>query len=342
MTRSVAPERLSEALAALKEWAASDPSSWNTGLSTEGARLAQKTAESLIVSGTIPSFTAPNHTVIWCAANVFTAPLEWVVQLTANGGTVTLKAPSDSPESAIGIAEAFSCMNVKVHTAPFAESWGLLERADAVIGFGATASMESLSNHLRPETTSSLHGHMVSIAIVDSDAGDLSETAASLAMDLTLYDGRGCMSPVAIFVLGSKQEGFAYRLSESLEAAEKVTPRGDLSPREGAEWRRKTGLSRILGLCIEGDNWAVATSPLEHFEPYGQPRMASIYCVDTIDSALEALHGVPLSTCGTNVDGGLLEGSGFTRICQLGEMQSPPVNRLHDGVDVLKKLTGAG
>ena len=333
------PKELDAAIAALRVWSSLDPSDWNTGLSPSGALLAQSTASEAILSGKVAAFKAPPHTVIWCAANVFTAPLEWVVQLTANGGRVTLKAPSSSPESATAIAKAFSSLGVVVQTAPFSESWGLLKSADAVIGFGATTSMESLSSHIQSRTANSLHGHMVSFAVVDSSKSNLNKAAAACALDLALYDGRGCMSPVTIFVLGDQIERFAEELADAMRSAEVEYPRGQLSPREGVDWRRKTGLSRILGHCIEGDSWAVTAMPLDYFEQYGHPRMASLHSVDSVASILKTIDGLPLSTCGTNLDSQQLDGAGFSRICKLGEMQTPPLNRLHDGVDVLKIIS---
>ena len=334
------PKNLDGAIEALKIWASQDPSGWNTGLSTKGAILAQRISADLIIAGKIPRFEPPPHTVIWCAANVFTAPLEWVVQLTANGGRVTLKAPSRAPESAEAIAAAFSSQGVAVQTSPISSSWDLLNEADAVIGFGGTASMSSLSARINPDIASSLHGHMVSIAAVDTDKADIKIATKSLALDLTLYDGRGCMSPVAIFALGTQVDRFADELGESLRLAEKVTPRGELAAMEGAEWRRKTGIARIMGRCIEGNNWAVSILPVDYFEPNNQPRLASIYKVETPEAILETIAGLPLSTCGTNLAYQSLDGAGFSRVCPLGEMQTPPLNRLHDGADVLNIISG--
>ena len=340
MSNLETPKNLGSAINALKSWASQDPSLWNTGLSPKGALLAQRIASELILTGSVPIFEPPPHTVIWCAANVFTAPLEWVVQLTANGGKVTLKAPSKAPESAEAIANAFSSLGVAVHISPISESWGLLSGADAVIGFGGTASMASLSAHIGPHIANSLHGHRVSFAVVDTDVTDPKIVADALALDLILYDGRGCMSPVAIFTLGSQVERFADELSEALQAAERQVPRGGLAPREGAEWRRKTGLARILGRCIEGDHWAVTILPIDYFEPHTQPRLACLYKVESPEAILRAINGLPLSTCGTNLSGQSLRAAGFSRICPLGKMQTPPLNRLHDGTDVLKEISG--
>ncbi len=137
---------------AVTRWAEMDASSWDTGLSPEGANLAQCLAAAQINNGdfrTLPN--PPKRLLIWCSANVFTAPLEWVAQFAAMGSEVVLKAPSDCPQPVLAMAEAFSDLGVTAHKVDLEEAFTLLPSCDAVLGFGSDVSMTNLETHIGPK-----------------------------------------------------------------------------------------------------------------------------------------------------------------------------------------------
>jgi hypothetical protein len=59
--------------------------------------------------------------------------------------------------------------------------------------------------------------------------------------------------------------------------------------------------------------------------------------VHPIESLLElkGLSVLPLSTCATDLEPRPLSELGFHRICAPGDMQRPPLDRHHDGVDLV-------
>lgn len=322
---------------AVESWSSLDPSGWNTGLSNQGARLAMKTAARLVLDGELGANCGepPSKVVIWCASNVFTAPLEWTALFTALGSEVLLKSSSQSPLATKAMAESFSSLNVSAHQLDHVSALELLEGADALLAFGADETLSELEAQIPNQLPRSMHGHRISVAVVSGRNPD--RTAEALAWDMVLYDGRGCMSPVAIFCL-DETDALAAALADALEAMGSIVPPGPMEPWQGPRWRERTGLARALGTCREGSQWAVChTAP----SPLGPtlPRLAVLHDIDDIDS-LAFLRNLPLSTCATDLeDNNALAELGFHRICVPGDMQRPPLGRLHDGVNVIAHLS---
>jgi len=322
---------------AVRTWSEANPADWNTGLSQEGACLAMNTAAGLVLDGAlgVSRGRPPKKVVIWCASNVFTAPLEWTAQLAALGTEVLLKAPSSSPESTQAMADAFHGLGVSAHHLDHTSALRLLEGADGLIAFGSDETLTALNAQVPPTVRRSLHGHRASVAVVTGR--NPVQTAQALAWDLVLYDGRGCMSPSAIFCL-DQTEALADALASALAEAGKTIPPGKLAPWQGPQWRARTGRARALGTCREDSQWAVCateTGPLEA----NLPRMAVLHEIEEV-RALSFLKDMALSTCATDLDDhAALEALGFHRVCAPGDMQRPPLNRKHDGVDVIARLS---
>ncbi|MCB9760394.1 MAG: hypothetical protein H6739_11200 [Alphaproteobacteria bacterium] len=330
---------------AVRRYAESDPTGWGTGLSPEGAWLALGAACLEVLQGELdPRALLPPHPtrrrmppktlVIWCAANVFTAPLEWVAQFLVLGSRVVLKAPTGAEAPLRALVEAFEGLPVELVEAPHQQAWGLLAQADAVLAFGSDRAMTELAGRIPPTTARSLHGHRASVAVVQGHDAALAE---ALALDAALHDGAGCMSPAAVFCLGDAG-ALAENLADAMAHMQRRVPRGAVHPSIGPAWRRRTGLARILGDCLEGDGWAVPLLPDYRAEPATLPRMLPVHPIETLDD-LEVLRGWPLSTCATDLDAlRSIASLGFCRICAPGTMQRPPLGRPHDGVDVINAL----
>ena len=329
------PNREAHARAAVARFGVLDPSAWGTGLSALGAREALRQSVDLVLDGRFGE--APNDPpaklVIWCAANVFTAPLEWTARFAAWGSQVTLKAPSACPAPVEALAQAFAPLGVVAVNRPHEECWALVEEADAVLGFGGDEAMAALEAHIPAATPRSLHGHRVSLAVVTEDDA---ATARALAMDLCLYDGQGCMSPAAIFCLGDPVR-LAEHLGDALFDMTTRLPRGEATPGLGAERRRRLGLASALGRAWEGEDWLVTVTPPRTFSPLSYARLAAIHPIDSVDD-LSRLPPQPWSSVGTDLYADaaakLAATLGVPRVCRPGELQRPRFGRLHDGVNV--------
>lgn len=318
---------MSEVRYRLKDLGSKDPALWGTGLSVEGARRALH--EALTPLRAFPrntGLTPPESLLIWCAGNVFTAPLEWVAWFYHLGcPRITLKAPMACPRPVIEIADSFGC---EVAVLQHDRALNMLDHHDALLAFGGDEAMGVLRQRAG-DMKHALFGHRVSFAIV---RGEDRQTARRLALDAALYDGAGCMSPAAVFHLGDA-EAFAALLAEEMERLERELPRGEVDDAVGPHWRRRCGLARIHGRSWEGHTWAVPLMPARYAESAVLPRMLPVHPIQSQEE-LAALAQLPLSTCAADVPVKLP----FWRICRPGEMQRPGLRREHDGVDVLERL----
>ncbi len=322
---------------ALAIYGAMDPAAWDTGLSPEGARLALRHAVLPYRGRTLPwpdHLTPPRRLVIWCSSNVFTAPLEWTATFAAAGTEVVLKAPSRAPAPVLALARCFASQGlpVKAHALPHDQAWHLLDDADAVLGFGSNSAMVTLNAHLAPTVRRALFGHRVSVAVV---AGP--RDIDNLIHDTVLYDGRGCKSPVAVFAL-AEADLVAEILALGLARSAKEVPRGHMEPSWGPRWRHRIGLARITDHAHAGRDWAVPVMPPQWFEPEPLPRMMPVHPVADLSEVREVLAGLPLGSCGTNLDGDaapiLHDTLHFPVVCPLGAMHATPINGHHENTDV--------
>lgn len=305
-----------------------DPAEWGTGLSPEGARAALELELELIRAGRTDARGGPRRVLIWCAGNVFTAALRWVHRFTELGCAVTLKAPSRRPGPCLAIARAYGA---RCEVLPHAQAFHLLERAEALLAFGTDAAMAELES--RFAGPKSLHGHRLSVALCDEHSDP-----RALALDLALHDGAGCLSPTVVFA--PEPEVLARSLARELSRLAVELPRGPLAPAEGPLWRRRTGLARVTGSCLEGPDWAVCVLPRERFAPLALPRLVTVHPglpTGLVEGLALSTLAAPVSVLSCHED--LWRGRlGFARGCLIGDMQRPACDDSWEGVDVISKL----
>lgn len=325
-----------EVLAGLGRLSALDPAPLSDGLHPDNARACLDAAISAITAQGLRTASAeagvrPEEVTLIAAAGVFTSPIEWVALLLASGCRLRIKAPSRTPELCMALAECMAAEGLPVR----ADTQRSLGAPEAIIAFGGDASMAAIQA-ATPGARHSLYGHRFSIALVTADP---QAAAQGLARDAALYDGRGCMAPTAVFTTGDPV-ALAHALAPAMEAAQAALPRGEVDPMLGPEWRRRTGLARVLGHCIETTDWAVPVLPAAHFHPIALPRMLPIHGVKTLDELARTLApwSHQLSTCGTDTPDAAPTGS--LRICQIGQMQTPAFPRDHDGRSMLGGILG--
>lgn len=106
-----------------------------------------------------------------------------------------------------------------------------LSRAPAVLAFGAGETMANVARLAKPGAKLVLHGPKVSVAYVERRAlryAALRGLAARAALDVSLYDQEGCLSP-HVFYLERRAEvppaKFAEALAAALDAREAELPR---------------------------------------------------------------------------------------------------------------------
>ncbi|MEO6739529.1 MAG: acyl-CoA reductase [Chthoniobacteraceae bacterium] len=229
------------------------------------------------------------------------------------------------------------------------ESW--LNTADAAVLFGRDETVAALRAMLPPGIPVLARGHRLSLAMVSEDPHFRSLNGA--ARDVATFDQQGCLSPHTIFVKEHgtlTAAGYAQRLAHALARFEKHTPRGPVtlseantigSLREETAFRAANGEPVAL-LASTGTAWTVIVDRTDRMPLSPGNRVVFVKPLGHDFSTLFAPHRTHLSTCGiwpvNAANRELAAALGFTRICPIGKMQSPPLDWHHDGQPVLAPL----
>ncbi len=327
-------------MAALGRLRRLDPAPLSQGLTAENAYEGLDRAISAIQApGLLQELATPGRRprdlLLVVAWGVFTSPLEWVCLYAAAGITVRIKAPRRDPAFCEALAQVFSAEGLPVQVQTDRD----LGAPDAVVAFGSDAGVAEVVA-ATPGARHLCFGHRFSAVLCDASP----MLAQVLAWEQARYDSRGCMAPVAIFVLGDPAPLFDA-LGEAMPLAEFALPRGPLDPALGPEWRRRLSLARATGRVVEGEGWALAELPAEHFTPVALPRLVTLHRID--DAAhLERILGPwrPwLSSLAVDDlrrpldhpdDWGPVH-AWFPRVVLLGSLQQPRMPRRHDGQPML-------
>jgi hypothetical protein len=302
-------------------------------LSPEGRIHALQTALSLLTPHTLKiamaEATTFRHVTMVVASTVFTAPIEWCAVLLGRGASVTLKVPTQQPTMLDWLVVPAQHLGLPLTVTTQRDA---IQSADLVISMGSDDTTKAIKSAISAKSQYLGFGHKFSVAVVTTH-----DQWQHVAQDATLYDGRGCFSPAAIFTTLPIQEA-ANALFCALQSTQSKIPRGDISSYEAAAIRSRGALATVTGTCHASATESVHLLPISQFKPYGLPRSIAIYAVDKIEHALDAVrpYASHLSIVGTdNAEAGWLR-LGASRVVALGDMQRPPLNRLHDGIDWLK------
>lgn len=278
-------------------------------LSSAGARaaLAVARAEALQARHVLDR-SAPAHTVFVASSTVFTVALEWAAVLLGRGGRVTLKAPRGLQAWYAAMADS-TPLPLEATT-----DRAVLASADRIVLMGSDDTVAAVHASLPHPERLLAFGSRHSVAWwTDPDS------ASRLALDLVLYDGRGCMSPTAVY---SPLPDAAELLDDAIRRVRFALPLGTVHPAEAAWIRERSALAKVLGRVVG----RVLELPAEHARARATPGVAVLHPVATLDEV--PLPSMGISVLGTDAD---VAPSGI-RTVPLGRMQRPTLQRLHDGV----------
>lgn len=315
-----------------------DPGTLGTGLSPEGAREAMNAAldaltdQALADAAALPVVPAPRAAVI-PASTVFTAPIEWCAVLLGRGSEVLVKRPRARAALVDALVDAAEAVGLPLS----ATSSRDLTDANLVVAMGSDDTLRAIRQGLPPGVRFAGHGSAWSLAWLTGDG-------RGLARDLALHEGRGCLSPVVVFTPLPLDRAVG-RVVAALEEAQARWPLGEVSPGEAARIRARGALARVVGSARVVEGGAVHGLPAERFVPEALPRAPAVVQVADLAEAVELVGRWPgLSTVGTDAPDSAhtWRAAGASRVCPLGEMQRPPLRRLHDGVDWVRDETGLG
>jgi hypothetical protein len=216
-----------------------------------------------------------------------------------------------------------------------------MEAAEAIVVFGSDETVQEFSKRVLPTQRFLAHGHKVSLGLIWGRCHP--EIAAGIARDVFPFDQLGCLSPQFFYVGGDSAE-FASELSKHLE---KERPKA-------ATTARNRGLAAALRAFREEWRFRAATEPGVFFWESDKNLDWVVIHDPNPGSVTTPLHGTifikampsdlelalspmrrQISTIGLSPVNqefaSLAIRSGAQRICEIGQMQYPPLTWHHDG-----------
>ena len=220
--------------------------------------------------------------------HVFTAALDWLAVYLYRGAKVTVKAPRSLSKYFEAIASsARDC------ALPLEVSYDRMDSIDAdlVIVMGADETIEQLSGYSGISQFAGF-GRRFSVAWIDAAALNDASIVSKLALDIALYDGRGCMSPSAYF---SDSEECVDVLKSAMDIAQRTLPLGEISIEERHFSRMRRLLAKARGervheLCCDGIPTFFNVTTSDNFEPLQLPRSFGVVQVASVDEFCKYVH----------------------------------------------------
>jgi hypothetical protein len=297
----------------------------------------------------------PGLTAVWLASAIPTAAFAALLHPLLAGSAVFAKATSADPVSPRlfrdSLLEADGAVGRALHVG---EDVRLLHEADAVVVHGRDETVAELRARVPIDRIFVGYGHKLSLAAVGSDI-DVEEAARRVALDVALYDGRGCLSPG--YVLAEERpvgraRSLARALAAELDRISTRLPRGKLEAKEEAWLHDLRGGSAVheekeLFLSRHGTEWTVILEPTGAHPPPGSLRAVPVVPIPDTGALLEwcgaiAPHVSSVGQAGWGTRRSRLAAvaasGGGSRVCPLGRMQLPPIDWHHDGVGPLSAL----
>ncbi len=148
---------------------------------------------------------------------------------------------------------------------PVAESW--VKRSGKVVVYGGAEAISSLASTVPPGVELLPYGPKLGLAVVLPDAaGDPAERAGvaqALARDALAYEGRGCVTPRAVFVCGHEGGDLALApaLADALAAETRRLPRPPLSASEASAIRAARAEAELAGVWVGGGTPGTGDEP---------------------------------------------------------------------------------
>jgi hypothetical protein len=315
-----------------------------------GPALAALRARELLEPCRVPEVTA-----VWLAGCIPTAAFAALLYPLLAGSTVYAKPSSADPVSARLFRDSLSSADPALGEAiRIGEDTEALREADAVVVHGQDETVAAVRERVPVDRIFVGYGHRLSVAAIGSGV-DAETSARPLALDVALYDGRGCLSPAYILVEdrpSGRAEALARALAAELERLATELPRGSLEAGEEA-WvhdRRARAAVRDGTKLFMPDSstaWTVLLEAPESRPAPGTLRTVPVVPIPDSEALAQWCEGLSphVSSLGQGGWGPrasrlaeIVARAGGSRVCPLGRMQRPPIDWHHDGTGPLSAL----
>ncbi|MFD2159102.1 acyl-CoA reductase [Rubritalea tangerina] len=293
----------------------------------------------------------PKHLLHIVSGNTPHAGLQSLLRGLLVGAQNTVKLPKSDTQSP-SIPELYTFHNHLPDTLKplcnFTDTLDLplLHSADTVIAIGSDQAIADIHNQLLPQQRFIPHGHKISFALIDKPSTKHAQLAA---VDASLYDQQGCLSPHVIYVK-ENAAAFAPMLAKAMEHYHHTNPRTGLTLSESGAIRNLRETIRYQA-AIEPENFQLYESPQgTHWTVIYEnaptlvpsPQNRTIYVKPwpenphLLGTELEYLSTIALSPLSALLNE--VEILNPARICQLGKAQHPHLFWHHDGFAPLASL----
>lgn len=222
----------------------------------------------------------------------------------------------------------------------------LLASADTVTAIGSDSAIAAIHARLRPQQRFIPHGHKISCALIDQPS---LKNAQLAAIDASLYNQQGCLSPHAIYVMRDAKK-FAPMLADAMASYARRDPRSSIDISESGAIRNLRETVRYqaalepenhqLHESEGGTDWTVIYENDSTLRPSPQNRTIFVRPwpsdLAELGSEIQFLSTIALSPLSAL----LKEVVSLTapRVCQLGKAQQPHLFWHHDGFAPLASL----
>lgn len=240
----------------------------------------------------------------------------------------------------------------------FARLRAAAEATDAIVAFGGDDAVRSVREAAPWNHPFAGHGSTYSFSVVSGEElrhNPVEWLAEHCAYDFSLYDQQGCLSPRALFVedVHSRDvDRFVDALHGAMVNWSKLLPRRRLSLPDSAALARARDSVLLDAACggqsrrvsADQDPFLITVKPTQQFQLGPVSRYVDIYLYKDIAEVETALapYGGQVSTLGV-VDPrrsapGLIRSLRVARVCEIGQMQKPPLSWCLDGQRPLQKM----
>lgn len=270
--------------------------------------------------------SAPRAHVL-LSANVFTAAHRAIALALAASEQVFVRPSRREPEMARLLARGAPGLFTVV---------AQLEPApgDACFAYGSDATLSELRAALAPGVRLYAHGSGYGVVVTEAAAvADPSARAAladAIALDVTLFDQRGCLSPRGVLLEGDAAlaEALVPALAHAFVELETRVPVGAIAPEERAEQRRQRAALAVAGtVCPAGSGFVARVSDAGVLETLPSGRCFGVVCVDDAAEIARALAPA-ITTCAVagapELRARVAEALPTARLTVPGRLQRPP------------------
>jgi len=234
----------------------------STGLSPQGVELGfeslERDAADEDLRSLIQAAGSTRHVHVVLSANVFVAPLRAIALALGAAPRVTVRASPRDPALARALVEAAGDPRITLTV----DRDVAATEADVVHVYGRDATIAEVRARVRAGVRVLGHGAGLGAALVTGKA-PVGEAARALALDVAVFDQRGCLSPRLVMVVGDQERAseVAERLHAELGELDMRLPRGVLSPEESSESVRWRDTVTFAGALRVGGGHTVGILP---------------------------------------------------------------------------------